>query len=108
MTAAPITGLVAVSSEWLVSVSLTFHETGAADLGRLVLEDALSGHAALLRPSVARLGERRVRVAFGLVAGSAGAAIADARVLLMARLLNVRPIPLWIPASLTAERVSPL
>lgn len=97
---------VAVSSEWLVSVDLTFHETSAADLGRLVLEDALGGHAALLHPSAARLGERRVRVAFGLVAASAGAAIADGRAFLVARLLNVRPIPLWIPASLKARRAS--
>src|SRR5689334_10499314 len=97
VTAAPTTGLVAASSGWLVSVSMAFHEAGAADGGCLALEDALRDQAALLHPSATRLGERRVHVAFGVEAGSAAAAIADARALLIARLVNVRPIPLWMP-----------
>jgi hypothetical protein len=104
VTATPSVELVSASSGWLVSVSMTFHEASAADLGCVVVEDALSGQAGLLDPSARRLGERRVHVAFGVVAASPGDAIADARALLDATLRDVHPIPLWMPASLVAEQ----
>jgi hypothetical protein len=104
----PTSGLVAVPTVWLVSVSVTFHEAAAADVGCLALEDALGGTPALLNPSACRRGERRVLLAFGLLAPSAGAATADARALLVAGLLDVRPIPLWIPASVTVAQAPEL
>ena len=107
MTAEPTAGLVAAPSEWVVSVNVTFHSAGAAEVGSLALEDALAGQAALLHLDAIRIGERRVRVVFGILAASAGDAIADARALLVARFLDLRPIPLWIPASLTAQPAAP-
>jgi hypothetical protein len=103
VTAAPTGELVAVPREWVVSLNVAFHDASAAEVGCLALEDALGGQPALRHLYATRIGERRVRVVFGIVAGSASDATADACGMLVARLFDVRPIPLWIPASLTAQ-----
>jgi hypothetical protein len=103
VTAAPTGELVEVPREWVLSLNVTFHDASAAEVGCLALEDALGGQAPLRLLEATRLGERRVRVVFGIVARSASEAIADASALLVTRLLDVRPVPLWIPASLTAQ-----